>query len=240
MCIWLKINKLLSKNIDLIITDHHEPTKLLSHSIATLNPKLMGSTYPYRELTGVGVAFKLVHAVLNALIEREIFTAHHIDLKQYLDLVALGTIADMGALLGENRILVRYGLQVLAENKRIGLKKLFQICELEARTISPIDIALKVAPRLNSLGRIADPQKGIELLLSKNEEEAEKLAAELNDYNVRRQQIEKVVSTDVDTKLKKEPRIKISYFGITLRLQALSMLHCNLLICNEGYCINST
>ncbi len=157
------------KQIDIIITDHHEPTKKLPHSVATLNPKLIQSTYPNRELTGVGVAFKLAHALLNALTEKGALIANRVDLKDYLDLVALGTIADMGALIGENRILVRYGLEVLKKNARIGLKKLFRICGLDVGEISPIDIALKIAPRLNSLGRIANPQKGIELLLANDE-----------------------------------------------------------------------
>ena len=88
-----------------------------------------------------------------------------VDLKRYLDLVALGTIADMGALVGENRILVRYGLRQFAKTKRVGLIKLMEICEVKASTINTTDIASKIAPRLNSLGRIADPIKGVELML---------------------------------------------------------------------------
>lgn len=194
-----------SNPIDLIITDHHEPTKKPSHKVATLNPKLIGSQYPNRDLTGVGVAFKLAHAILNAIIDQGELLAQRIDLKDFLDLVALGTIADMGALLGENRILVRYGLQILQKNQRVGLKKLFQLCGLDVGEISPIDIALKVAPRLNSLGRIADPQKGVELLLTKEEKTADRLATELNKYNAERQKIEKKIADDVDSILKNHP-----------------------------------
>jgi single-stranded-DNA-specific exonuclease len=93
------------QGVDIIITDHHEPTDRLPHCVATLNPKLLQSTYPNRELTGVGVAFKLAHAFTNFLMENGEQIANKIDLKKYLDLVALGTIADMGSLRGENRIL---------------------------------------------------------------------------------------------------------------------------------------
>jgi single-stranded-DNA-specific exonuclease len=159
--------------------------------VATLNPKLQGSTYPNRELTGVGVVFKLAHALTNQLINSGEISATKVDLKRYLDLVALGTIADMGSLRGENRILVRYGLKQLRKTKRIGLSKLFAVCELKLGEITPIDIASKVAPRLNSLGRIADPKKGVELLLIRDPVAAENLAKELDLNNMERQKIER-------------------------------------------------
>lgn len=105
-----EIAKIAEKNVDVIITDHHEPTDKMPHCVATLNPKLVNSTYPNRELTGVGVAFKLVHALTNQLTAEGILPPKKIDLKRFLDLVALGTISDMGALVGENRTLVKYGL----------------------------------------------------------------------------------------------------------------------------------
>jgi single-stranded-DNA-specific exonuclease len=194
-------------NVDVIITDHHEPTDRLPHCVATLNPKLQGSTYPNRELTGVGVAFKLAHGITNMLIASGEISPSRIDLKRYLDLVALGTIADMGSLLGENRILVRYGLRQMRKTKRIGLVKLFNICELKTGEITPIDIASKVAPRLNSLGRIADPIKGVELLLLRDPVAAEELAKELDLNNIERQKIERKDSEDVEQLLLKHPQI---------------------------------
>lgn len=194
-------------NVDVIITDHHEPTNRLPHCVATLNPKLEGSTYPNRELTGVGVAFKLAHGITNLLIANGEISQSRIDLKRYLDLVALGTIADMGSLLGENRILVRYGLRQMRKTKRIGLAKLFNICELKTGEIAPIDIASKVAPRLNSLGRIADPIKGVELLLLRDPVAAEELAKELDLNNIERQKIERKDSEDVEQLLLKQPQI---------------------------------
>ncbi|MCB1084119.1 MAG: DHH family phosphoesterase, partial [Simkania sp.] len=160
-----EIKEVVKRKIDVIISDHHEPTDKIPHCIATLNPKLINSTYPNRDLTGVGVAFKLAHALTNELVSTGKIRSTDIDLKRFLDLVALGTIADMGILMGENRVLVRYGLRQFAMTKRVGLLKLMDICEVKPQEINTSDIASKIAPRLNSLGRIADPQKGVELML---------------------------------------------------------------------------
>lgn len=202
-----QIEQMLKHHIDVIITDHHEPTHKLPHSIATLNPKLINSTYPNRDLTGVGVAFKLAHAVTNALITQGKISPSKVDLKRYLDLVALGTVADMGALLGENRILVRYGLRQLRKTKRIGLSQLFTVCELKAGEITTLDIASKVAPRLNSLGRIADPRKGVELLLIRDPIRAELLAKELDLNNTERQKIERKDAKDIEQFIEEHPSI---------------------------------
>jgi single-stranded-DNA-specific exonuclease len=193
-----EIERAVQQNVDIIITDHHEPTAKLSLCVATLNPKLINSNYPNRDITGVGVAFKLAHAITNHLISLGEVAKTKIDLKKYLDLVALGTIADMGALTGENRILVRYGLKQMKRSKRIGLAKLLNICEVLPSDITPMNIASKVAPRLNSLGRIADPKKGVELLLCKDAEDAEQLANELNLNNIERQKIERKDSEDIE------------------------------------------
>ncbi|NDD58494.1 MAG: single-stranded-DNA-specific exonuclease RecJ [Chlamydiae bacterium] len=202
-----EIASAVEKGIDVIITDHHEPTARLPHCIATLNPKLLNSTYPNRNLTGVGVAFKLAHAITNALISNGEISASKIDLKRYLDLVALGTVADMGSLLGENRILVRYGLKQLRKTKRIGLSKLFSVCDMKLGEITPVDIASKVAPRLNSLGRIADPIKGVELLLIRDPIAAEQLAKELDLNNIERQKLERKDSESIEEYIKKNPHV---------------------------------
>ena len=202
-----EIDKITQAGIDVIITDHHEPTERLPKCCATLNPKLLNQTYPNRDLTGVGVAFKLAHALTNYLVSHKIISPKKVDLKVYLDLVALGTIADMGALLAENRILVRYGLKQLQTTKRIGLIKLFDVCGVERSEIATIDIATKIAPRMNSLGRVADPRKGIELLLVRNELKAMELAKELDLFNLERQKIEQIVSTDVEEMITQSPDI---------------------------------
>ncbi len=202
-----EIAQVVDKGIDVIITDHHEPTDQIPHCVATLNPKLLNNSYPNRDLTGVGVAFKLIHALTNQLIKQGKIESKKIDLKRYLDLVALGTVADMGQLLGENRILVRYGLEQLKNTKRIGLAKLISVCDMESKQVSTFTIASKIAPRLNSLGRIADPVKGVELLLIRNAKQAEKMAQELDLNNLERQKIERTMTADVDQIISHHPDI---------------------------------
>jgi len=202
-----EIARVVQAGIDVIITDHHEPTGSIPECVATLNPKVPNNLYPNRDLTGVGVAFKLAHGVINQLVEEGKIVPKKIDLKRYLDLVALGTVADMGALMGENRILVRYGLKQLRKTKRIGLTKLVSVCDVDLNEISTFTIASKIAPRLNSLGRIDEPQKGVQLLLVRNSMTAEKLAGELDLTNIERQRIERTISVDVDNIIAAHPEI---------------------------------
>lgn len=206
-----EIAKVVENNVDVIITDHHEPTDKIPDCIATLNPKLLNNSYPNRDLTGVGVAFKLAHAVANQLVAEGKISPKKIDLKRYLDLVALGTISDMGLLQGENRILVHYGLQQLRKGKRIGLAKLISVSDVNISEINTFMIASKVAPRLNSLGRITDePQKGVQLLLIRNVAAAEKMAQELDLNNSERQKIERVMSLDVESMINESPELLTS------------------------------
>lgn len=196
-----EIKEIVAHNIDVIVTDHHEPTEKIPHCIATLNPKLHNSTYPNRDLTGVGVAFKLAHGITNHLVLEGSPLADGIDLKQFLDLVALGTVADMGALMGENRILVRYGLKQFALSKRVGLLHLLSTAEVDPTSLTTLDIASKVAPRLNSLGRIDDPQKGVDILLLNDQAKASIMANELEKNNLERQRIERQCSEILDENL---------------------------------------
>lgn len=202
-----EIAKVVEQKVDVIVTDHHEPTDKIPHCVATLNPKLVNNSYPNRDLTGVGVAFKLAHAVTNQLVAEGKISPKKVDLKRYLDLVALGTISDMGSLLGENRILVSYGLRQLKKNKRIGLAKLLSISEVDLNELTTFLIASKVAPRLNSLGRIDNPQKGVEMLLVRNANLAEKMALELDLNNIERQKIERTMSLDVESIIAAQPEI---------------------------------
>lgn len=194
-----EIEQSTKRGVDVIVTDHHEPTDTLPHCVATLNPKLNNSSYPNRDLTGVGVAFKLAHGITNHLLGIGKISPKKVDLKRYLDLVALGTISDMGALLGENRILVGYGLRQLRKGRRVGLSKLISIADVDLSELSAYDIASKIAPRLNSLGRIDNPQKGVEMLLVRNSAVAEKMALELDLNNLERQKIEKGMVSDLES-----------------------------------------
>jgi len=203
-----QIEEAVRHNIDVIVTDHHEPTDRIPNCVATLNPKLVKCSYPNRELTGVGVAFKLAHALTEHLLQKgDAAVAKKIDLKRYLDLVAIGTVADMGALDGENRILVSYGVECLRKTKRIGLSKLLTICGIDVHDATTAVIAFKIAPRLNSLGRIAEPEKGVRLLLIRNALAAEKLAIELNLYNIERQKIERLMTKEVEKILETDKKL---------------------------------
>lgn len=204
----VEIAKVAAQNVDVIITDHHEPTDKIPHCVATLNPKLVSNTYPNRDLTGVGVAFKLAHGITNQLTAEGKIPPKKIDLKRYLDLVALGTISDMGSLLDtENRILVKYGLRQLRKGRRMGLSKLISICDVDINDLTTFTLASKIAPRLNSLGRIDDPRKGVQMLLVKNADLAEKMALELDLNNIERQKIERTMSLDVDSTIQENPEI---------------------------------
>ena len=200
-----EIEELTKIGIDVIITDHHEPTDRIPHCVATLNPKLKGSKYSNKDLTGVGVAFKFAHAMMNMLAKKGEVQADLIDLRRYLDLVALGTISDMGALTGENRILVRYGIEQLKKTQRIGLLKLIHVSDVNPEDITTTDIASKVAPRLNSLGRIDNPIKGVNLLLVRDMGEAEALARDLDQMNQKRQKIERKDTENLDKVIADNP-----------------------------------
>ncbi len=202
-----EIKDMVDAGIDVIITDHHEPTAKIPLCIATLNPKVVGSTYLNRDITGVGVAFKLAHALTTHLIKTKKIGRKTIDLQSYLDLVALGTIADMGAIKDENRILISYGLRRLRRTPRVGLKKLAEVSNVSVRDIRASEVASKLAPKLNSLGRIAEPRDGVALLLVKDTETAEQMAHELDLNNIERQKIEHLVAEDVENRLETQPEI---------------------------------
>ncbi|MDD2716935.1 MAG: single-stranded-DNA-specific exonuclease RecJ, partial [Candidatus Wallbacteria bacterium] len=170
--------------IDVIITDHHEPLDVLPPAVAVLNPKRPDEKYPYKFLSGVGVAFKLFQKLLKDFN----FSDHYI--YNNLDLVALGTIADIVPLTGENRIIARYGLKKLKKTDNVGVSALIKISGLSPGDIDSSDVAFIMAPRINACGRIDDPKLAVRLLTTENKEEAAFLARRLDEINRRRQKIE--------------------------------------------------
>ncbi|MDA8211769.1 MAG: single-stranded-DNA-specific exonuclease RecJ [Clostridia bacterium] len=173
--------------IDLIITDHHEVPEELPQAVAVLDPKREDSEYPCPDLAGVGVAFKLAQGLLQHFQPGLPLNEAGKDL---LDIAALGTIADIVPLRGENRIIVKYGLRTLAESQRVGIKALKEVCGLAGKRISAGQVGFVLAPRLNATGRLGDAKEGVRLLLSTREEEALSIARELDQGNRERQQIE--------------------------------------------------
>ncbi|WP_348663720.1 single-stranded-DNA-specific exonuclease RecJ [Chlamydia vaughanii] len=200
-----EVSDISKQGIDVIVTDHHMPTGKIPHCIATLNPKLRDHTYPNKELTGVGVAFKLARAVLDALKKDN--PRMKVEIKHLLDFVALGTVTDVGTLLGENRTMVRHGLKEIAKGSRLGLRKLCLLSGVKPAEVTSTDIVLKIAPKLNSLGRLADASKGVELLLTEDEGISDALIQELDQINRDRQKIEADVFHDVQKIIKNQPNI---------------------------------
>jgi len=164
-----------------IVTDHHEPAAYLPDVHSIICPKVEGENYPEKNLAGVGVAFKFVQALFLAKTE----LMENAD--RWLDLVAIGTVADVVPLLGENRLLVAKGLRTLRFTERLGLKSLIGVSGLEASKLSAFDISFGIAPRLNAAGRMDSPMKALNLLVSRKPSEIVMLSQELDDLNKYRQ-----------------------------------------------------
>ncbi|MEO0080851.1 MAG: single-stranded-DNA-specific exonuclease RecJ [candidate division WOR-3 bacterium] len=168
-------------SIDVIITDHHEVPVEPPRALALVNPKRPGSAYPFTELAGVGVAFKLVWSLLSAL------GRPRQELTCLLDLVGIGTIADMVPLVGENRILARLGLAAIRSTDRPGLRALMRRAGIPDRPLTSYDVGFIIGPRLNAAGRISHASTALELLLADDQTQADRLAAELDAHNRDRQ-----------------------------------------------------
>jgi len=173
-----------SAGIAVVITDHHEPPAQLPEALAVVNPKRPDSAYPFRELAGVGVAFKLAWSILAAL-GRE-----RTELTDLLDLVGLGTIADVVPMLDENRILARLGVNAIRNTRRLGLKALLTRTGIANRPLSDRDVGFIIAPRLNAAGRVDHARTGVRLLLTNDPAEADRLADRLEQNNRERRRIE--------------------------------------------------
>ena len=174
-----------SKGLEVIVTDHHECGEVLPNAVAIINPKRPNTQYPFAQLAGVGVAFKLIQAISIKLgLPEESYL-------KYIDIVCIGTIADIVPLIDENRIIAKYGLQKFENTKNIGMKALIEKCGFN-RIDSGI-ISFGLSPRINACGRIRDPQKALDLFLVEDEKEAQILAAELDDANMERQNIERKI-----------------------------------------------
>jgi len=184
-------------NIDIIITDHHECKTQIPNANAVINPKQKDCTYPFKDLAGVGVAFKLIQALagkdsLASLIE------------EYMDIVCLGTIADVVPLTGENRIIVYKGLEQISRTKNIGLNALIKISGLEGKKINTGNVGFIIAPRINAAGRIGSALRAVELFMTDNRYDAEKIARELNDENKNRQAAEAKILEQAMQMIEKE------------------------------------
>jgi len=187
---------LREKGVDVIIIDHHVSKEALPDEAILINPHVHDpADAPWRELCAVGLVFKFVHGLLKVLRADGDALAHEIDLKEHLDLVALGTISDLVPLLGENRIFARIGLQTLQSPQRAGLFALFEVAGVElGRRIDPFDISFRLGPRINASGRLDDASRPIEMLLSTDLTGCRATARELDNFNQDRQAIEATIT----------------------------------------------
>jgi single-stranded-DNA-specific exonuclease len=187
------IGQLRRDGIDTIVLDHHQVSDPAPAAVALVNPQLGDDC---RELCSAGLAFKLVHAILKRMRDCNVEAAVAMDLRAQLDLVALGTIADVAPLVNENRVLVSAGVERLNSTQRLGLLALKRVAG-SPEVIGAYEVAFQLAPRLNAAGRLEDARSALQLLLTQDGAEAESLAAQLDESNRRRREIERAISDEM-------------------------------------------
>lgn len=185
--------------VDVIVTDHHEPGRALPRCVGVLDPKRKDSCYPFSELAGVGVAFKLCQALWGAIGR----PAGAADPLNHLDLVALGTIADVVPLLDENRVIAKCGLEAMHGSENPGISCLLDVSGLTGQELSSGHVGFSLAPRINACGRLGDPSLGAELFLTDSPDRARQLAESLDEENRRRQGIEEDILREALEPVKK-------------------------------------
>jgi len=188
--------------VDVIITDHHEPPHTVPRACAVVNPKLTGSLYPFRDLSGVGVAFKLAWALAQSFSPgKRVSDEFRRFLLDAIGLVAIGTVADVVPLLGENRIFAIYGLHALRRSASPGIAALVRQACVGDKPLTPRDISFGIGPRLNAAGRLAQAGLCVELLTSNSPERAAEIARELDSKNRERQRIQNSILSDARRRL---------------------------------------
>jgi single-stranded-DNA-specific exonuclease len=184
--------------LDVIVTDHHLPADRLPEACAVLNPLRSDCSYPDKNLAGVGVVFKLVHALFRQA-EKEHLVEH------FLKLVAIGTVADLVPLLGENRVIVKHGLQKLADPRNIGLRALLEGAGVDCRGVSLFDVGYRIAPRLNAVTRMGGGREVVDLFSESSVQRAKDVVRQMNESNISRQQEERRILAEIEQRMAKEP-----------------------------------
>lgn len=183
-----EVERAQALGLDVIVTDHHHPPATLPRALAVVNPKQPGCAYPYKQLVGVGIAFKLVQALVRQGVSLGALRG-----RDLLDVVALGTVTDMGPLDGENRVLVKAGLKAINATQRPGLRALIRAAGLAEGQVDATAIGFMLGPRINAAGRLDDAVSAYDLLLAEDFATAQRLADELNQTNRQRQELTKQV-----------------------------------------------
>jgi len=191
--------------MEVIVTDHHQLPSNFEPACPTINPLRTDSFFPFRELSGVGMAFYLAIAIRSNLREGGFFKSKgEPDLRPYLDLVALGTVSDIVPLIEENRILAKSGLKILLDSQRPGIKALLRVSGINKdQIISTDDIAFRLAPRLNAMGRLGSATRAVHLLTTDNEMEASLIATQMDSLNAQRQAIESRIISESKERIEK-------------------------------------
>ena len=195
-------------NLDLIISDHHHPGVILPNAFAVINPKQPGDAYPDKDLAGVGVAYKIAEAILESSPNPGLRT------DELLDLVALGTVADLAPLTGENRTLVRKGLRQLQQTRRQGLFSLANVAGLDIKKINATNIGFGLGPRLNAAGRLDSALAAFELLSTNDVNVAGNLAQKLEIQNRERQQVTRAMQTQAERMVLEEDPNSLLLFAV--------------------------
>jgi len=197
--------------VSVIITDHHEILEELPPADSVVNPHQEGCGFAQEPLAGVGIAFFLAAGIRLELHKRGRINKKNIDLKQFLDLVTLGTVADMAPIIGVNRIMVSHGLTLIGKGTRPGIKGLKNISRLTVSKVLCGHISFQLAPRINAAGRMDDAGKGVELLLSQDDDEVEYIAGYLEQENQRRQKVEAEIQKQAVDQFLSNPKYKELY-----------------------------
>jgi len=192
--------------VEFIVTDHHQPPQELPRAVSILNPKLSECKYPGKEIVGVGVIFNLVIALRRALRDEGFFKNGEPNLGDYLDLVALGTVADCAPLLDVNRILVKEGIKRMQSPKRLGVQALKEASSIKGEVTS-YDLGFKLGPRINASGRMSTAENAVALFISEDLGEARELAKELNEKNSNRQSTEAEIIKEAISLLESNPAL---------------------------------
>lgn len=202
---------------DMVITDHHECREELPSAVAVVNPRRLDSKYPFPELAGVGVAFKVVCGLEFAIRKKnggEALSALSYVCSNYIDLVALGTVADVMPLKDENRLIVSMGLKIMEDNPRYAITSLLNAVEAKPsqkkKAMSASVIGYTLAPRINAAGRMASATRAVELFLSKDKNESDMISAELCEINRQRQEEENKIADELKARIEQDQSLKNS------------------------------
>ena len=184
-----------SLGLETIVTDHHEPADTLPNALAVVDAKRKDNKYPFNQLAGVGVVFKLIQAI------SKVYELDEKEYLKYLDIVCVGTISDIVPLVDENRVITKLGLKLVEVTKNVGLRALLN--SIGYKKIDSSIISFGVAPRINACGRMGHEQDALQLFLTENIVEANNISKKLNEYNKERQDIERKIFDEVLAKIEK-------------------------------------